>query len=138
MGVGEQNVKVQGEQNVNMQDDVRTVTMQPVTKSNSFGPWIQVSYNRTGRNNMVLLYAGRRNGTSIYFGKIGNGNQNVSGTSRYEAGKTGNDGEGRIESVKGVEGIDSRKVVAEKMGVKIGVKKVGDSRFSVLSEGMEE
>ncbi|KAI9153079.1 hypothetical protein LWI28_005612 [Acer negundo] len=97
---------------------------------------LQVFYSKTGRNNVVSSYAGRRNETSIYSGKVGNGNRNVSGTSGYGAGKIGKDGKGRIENGKGIEGIDSRKVVAEKRGVKIGVKKVRGSRFSIFSKGI--
>ncbi|KAK4842030.1 hypothetical protein QYF36_014584 [Acer negundo] len=82
----------------------------------------QVSYSRTGRNNVVSSYAGRRNGTSIYSGKIDNGNRNVSGTSGYGAGKPRKDEEGRIESGKGVGGTNSRKVKAEKNGGEEGEK----------------
>ncbi|KAK4834638.1 hypothetical protein QYF36_026029 [Acer negundo] len=58
---------------------------------------MQVFYSRTGRNNVVSSYAGRRNETSIYSGKVGNGNRNVSGTSGYGAGKIGKDGEEVLE-----------------------------------------
>ncbi|KAK1551735.1 hypothetical protein Q3G72_003682 [Acer saccharum] len=130
----EQNEEGQGVQNVNVQNDMQNVTMQPATESASFGPWMQVTYNRTSRNNVGSSYGGRRNGSGFYSSKIGNGNQNTSGTSRHGAGKLGKKGESSTASGKEVAGSDTRKVTHENREV----KKVGGSRFSVLSDGMEE
>ncbi|KAK1559627.1 hypothetical protein Q3G72_016631 [Acer saccharum] len=124
----------QGVQNVKLQNDIQNEIMQPSTESASFGPWMQVTYNRTSRNNVGSSYGGRRNGAGFYSSKIGNGNRNTSGTPGHGAGKFGKKGESSTGNGKEVAGCDTRKVIHENREV----KKVGGSRFSVLSNGMEE
>ncbi|KAK4854103.1 hypothetical protein QYF36_018927 [Acer negundo] len=108
--MGEQSGEVQGVQNENILEDVKNVNKQLDTESDAFGPWMQVSYNRPSRNNVRASYTGRRNGSIGYFGKAGNGNQDVSGPSINGAGKFGKDREGRTDVGKGMTEIDSRKM----------------------------
>ncbi|KAI9182723.1 hypothetical protein LWI28_028248 [Acer negundo] len=97
-----------------------------------------VARQMTNRNNVGSFYAGKKSGTVANLGKTGNGSRNINGLSGHVADKYGKNREGRKELAKEVVGSDARKTVLTNKGVKNGAKKVGGSRFSILSEGLEE
>ncbi|KAK4848534.1 hypothetical protein QYF36_014292 [Acer negundo] len=127
-----------GEQSGTAQADVQKEKVQNDVEKDTFRPWLQVSYGRTNRNNVGSFYAGKKSGTVANLGKTGNGSRNINGLSGHVADKYGKNREGRKKLAKEVVGSDARKTVLTNKGVKNGAKKVGGSRFSILSEGLEE
>ncbi|KAK0590300.1 hypothetical protein LWI29_025123 [Acer saccharum] len=127
-----------GKQSDNVQVEAQMDNVQQDVETDSFGPWMQVSYGRAGRNNMGSFYAGKKTGPIAHFGKINSGNRSANGPPGNGAGSSGNTREGRRDSVRGVVGSEPRKVANVNRGGKTGAKKVDGSRFSILSKGLEE
>ncbi|KAK1564648.1 hypothetical protein Q3G72_008056 [Acer saccharum] len=98
----------------------------------SFGTWMQVSYGKNGRNNAGGKFFGRRNGNVTNSGGIGSSPKNNVVNRTVEVKKT-------IDVVKNVSGKDvvesskrPRTVVNQRS------RKMGGSRFEILSEDLEE
>lgn len=120
------------EQNTNMHSNVQSEEVQCDAKSVTFGPWMQVSYARSGRNNLGSAYTGKRNGYIANSRRASIDTKHGNGTSRNGAEKLVKDVEIRKECGKGVESSGPKKVMAFSKGVKFGAKKVRGSRFSIL------
>ncbi|KAK1553850.1 hypothetical protein Q3G72_004474 [Acer saccharum] len=106
-------------------------------KDDPYGPWLQVSYGRNMRSNNGPKFAGKRSGNGGSFGKMESGNRVESGPSTQGVEISGQATEIRKDAGKNSNDRSSRNGLPSTKDMKIGAKKVGGSRFEILTEGLD-
>ncbi|KAK0602891.1 hypothetical protein LWI29_037935 [Acer saccharum] len=107
-----------------------------IAERDSYGSWMQVSYGRSYRNQFGYSPVGKKNGNQGNGGRQGFGDrqENRSGQASVGVGKPGT-----FVVKKGADtGKNSMKVTPLKNNGKSVSKSLGGSRFSILSDNMEE
>ncbi|KAK0571843.1 hypothetical protein LWI29_022477 [Acer saccharum] len=107
-----------------------------IAERDSYGPWMQVSYGRSYRNQFGYSPVGKKSGNQGNGGRQGFGDrqENRSGQASVGVGKPGT-----FVVKKGADtGKISMKVTPLKNNGKSVSKSLGGSRFSILSDNMEE
>ncbi|KAK4833994.1 hypothetical protein QYF36_014638 [Acer negundo] len=104
-------------------------------KSDSFGPWIQVSYGRNGRNNLGVQYASKRSGN------MGNVGKNIISDRKNSPHKHGVGNSGKLSSIE--TGInlsvkETMNVLPTDLKGRNNNTNMGGSRFAILSEELDE
>ncbi|KAK0577408.1 hypothetical protein LWI29_032636 [Acer saccharum] len=100
-------------------------------------PRIQVSYGRNMRSNNGPKFAGKRSGNGGSFGKMESGNRVESGPSTQGVEISGQTTEIRKDAGKNSNDRSSRNGLPSTKDMKIEAKKVGGSRFEILTEGLD-
>lgn len=104
-------------------------------KNDLYGPWMQVSYGRNGRNTLGGQYAGRRSGN---MGSVG---KNISSDKKQSPPEHGTGKSGKLSStviVTSLPGKESMNVSPSILKDKGSSMNREGSRFAILSEEMDE